>query len=240
MTTRTSGSTRLVTSRVHVEAQASRALTALATDRARAQRRDAAALRERARRQLWQMLNMWPAAHGLASTPGALRYHDVLELVLQAATALYGGCRSISLTSIDQLGGDPYPYTSAAATGGSSAIDAAQYRLEEGPCIDATAMDMLTAVHADDLVTPDAHGCWPRFSETAGTLGVRSSLSIALPWSAFRVGLQADQRAIGSINFYSSEAHAFDHSEVRAMMFGAWVGSMLSGKTPAEVYQGCF
>ncbi|NMO93131.1 GAF domain-containing protein [Actinomycetospora sp. TBRC 11914] len=240
MTTRESSSASATTPRVHVEAPASRAFTALAADRARAQRRQAAAVRERVRRQLGQMLNSWAAAHGLASTAGALQYHDVLELVLQAGAALYGDCRSVSLTSIDQLSGDQNPYTTAAATGGSSVIDAAQHRLNEGPCIEATEMDLLTAVYADDLATADAHGCWPRFSEAAGTLGVRSSLSVALPWSAFRVGLQADQRAIGSINFYSSEAHAFDQSEVKAMMFGAWVGSILTGKTPAEVYEGCF
>lgn len=240
MTTEKSISARATTPRVQAEVQASRALTALATGRARAQRRDAAAIRERMRRQLCQMLNVWPAAHGLAATAGALRYHEVLELVLRTATALYGGCRSISLTSIDQLAGDQYPYATAAATGGSSAIDAAQYRLNQGPCIDATEMDLLTAVYADDLASADAQRCWPRFSKTADTLGVRSSLSIALPWSAFRVGLQTDQRAIGSINFYSPEAHAFDQSEVTAMRFGAWVGSILSGKKPAEVYQGCF
>ncbi|MEJ2863061.1 hypothetical protein [Actinomycetospora flava] len=224
--------------RVRAEVDASRALRRRAEDRARAQRGYTATVDRRARAQRARAVNAWPSAHGLVAHADTLRYEDVLALVLEAATALYGGCRSVSLTSIDQLSGDQCSYSTVASTGESGAVDAAQYRLDEGPCIDAAEMDLVASVRADDLASVEGARFWPRFSEAAGMLGVRSSLSISVPWSAFRVGLQADQHAVGAINFYGSEAHAFDRSEVQAAMLGAWVGSILSGREPAEVYEG--
>ncbi|NMO93133.1 hypothetical protein HH311_25505, partial [Actinomycetospora sp. TBRC 11914] len=237
MTTGTAGTASPVGPGAQATMKAGRAIATAAIERARAQQRHAATAQRYARQQCREVLNAWPALHGLASHLDLRRYPDVLGLVLEAASALYRGCRSISLTSVDQLSGDECPYSTVASTGESSAVDDAQYRLEEGPCIDATAMDLLTSVCADDLTTEVA--CWPRFCEAAGALGVRSTLSISLPWSAFRLGLQAEQHAVGAINFYSAEVHAFDRSEVKAVMFGSWAGSMLTGRRPAEVYESC-
>lgn len=223
---------------MRAEVQASRALTVRAVDRSRVQRLYVSSVQASVRRQRCRAVNAWPAAHGLASAIGTLTYDDVLALVLEAATTLYGGCGSVSLTSIDQLSGDRCSYRTAASTGDSSAVDAAQYRLGEGPCIDAAEMDLVASVRADDLASTEGARFWPHFSEAAGELGVRSSLSISLPWSAFRVGLQAEQHAVGAINFYGADPHAFDRSEIQAAMLGAWVGSILSGREPAEVYEG--
>lgn len=206
-------------------------------DLARRQKRHAEVTRARVRYQRDRDLTAWLARHDMASTGEALVSGDVAQLIVDAARRLYGGCASVSVTTVDQLEGDRDPYKTAGGTGISPSIDNLQYLLAEGPCIDALELDAVTFVRADDLAGCDNAGVWPGLCDAVGAFGVRSSLSIAVPWSAFRSGLQAEQRAIGSINLYSCEAHAFDPSERRAMFLGSWAGAITSGRQPAEVLE---
>lgn len=179
--------------------------------------------------------NMWPAARGLPVDRGTRTDRQVLVLVLDSAQTFVENGASVSLTTVDQLGGDQLPYCTAVATGLAAALDAVQYESREGPCIEAVELDLVACARADDLSTAEAARLWPDFAKQASALGVRSALSIAVPWTAIDVGLQADQRALGAINFYAGEAHAFDDAEVYARKLSCWAGSVVTGRTPAEI-----
>jgi hypothetical protein len=97
---------------------------------------------------------------------------------------------------------------------------------------------MVVPVRADDLAGHGDAQRWPRLCGAIGALGIRSALSIAVPWSALRNGLQVDQHALGAINLYAPEPHVFEASEMRAMMLGSWAGSVVSGNRPTQVFHG--
>lgn len=87
-------------------------------------------------------------------------------------------------------------------------VDALQYRLREGPCLDAA--DAAAVVMADDLA---ADGRWPEFAPMCvDQTGVRSMLSL-------RLAIGGSDRA--GMNFYAQRANAFDELDVR-------VGSILA------------
>ncbi|MEJ2888433.1 hypothetical protein [Actinomycetospora aeridis] len=228
----------MVRARVRARIESSRTLIGRARTRAAGHDRDATVARAHARDHLGRMIISWIAVNGLATPTAADGSEDVLRLVLDATRALYDECSSISITTVDQLEGDARPYSTALGTGVAPSVDAAQYRFREGPCVDALEMDMVSAVRADDLTGRGDAERWPHLSRAADALGVRSALSIAVPWSALRCGLQVDQRAVGAINLYASAPRAFGQTEVQAMMLGAWAGSVMSGNEPAAVFHG--
>ena len=89
-----------------------------------------------------------------------------------------------------------------------AAVDLLQYRVHEGPCLDAA--DTATVVMVDDLLDD---GRWPEFAPMCvDQTGVRSMLSLRLPvGSSDRAGM----------NFYARRAEAFDELDMR-------VGSILA------------
>jgi len=74
--------------------------------------------------------------------------------------------------------------------------DEIQYRLNEGPCVDAARMKQ--AVVTDD-VTVDRR--WPRLAAMITETGVRSILACHLT---------TPQGRVGALNIYSTKTHAFD------------------------------
>jgi hypothetical protein len=222
--------------RAHARARSasSRELIAHAHDRAQDQQRHARAARTHAEQQAEQTINRWPANHGLAARRTGQPRANALQEILHTARALFDGCGAVSLTTLDQLGARN-PYRTAIATGRAEALDATQYRLREGPTIDAVELDMVAVLRADDLAEPGEAAVWPRFSRAAVGLGTRSALSISLPWTALRVGLQAEQHALAAVTFYAAEPHTFAQTENHAMMLGYWAGSIATGTAPAEV-----
>lgn len=93
------------------------------------------------------------------------------------------------------------PMTLAASDDLPKRVDALQYQLDEGPCLDAAVGP---AVLLSDDVAVDER--WPRFGPAcAASTGARSMLSLRLP-----VGGE-DHAAI---NYYSSEVGAFTHADV--------------------------
>lgn len=237
------GSSNAALSLLRVRARActtdSRELISDAHDHALRQRRYARAALMHAQQQAEETINRWPATHGLAATRRGQTHEYALGLILGTAQALFNGCGSVSLTTVDQLDGRR-PYRTAASTGIAEALDAAQYRLGQGPCIEALELDMVADVRAGDLTADRESDSWPRFCRVAVALGIRSSLSISLPWTAFRVGLHAEQRPLASINFYAGEPHAFVQTEHHARMLGCWAGSIATGKEPAEIHRASF
>ena len=79
-------------------------------------------------------------------------------------------------------------------------VDAAQYRIEQGPCLHAfhTGRAVLLDVDHQD-------GRWPDFRAAATAAGARTVLSLPL---------QLEDRSIGSLNLYSRAAGAFDAQAV--------------------------
>ncbi len=94
-------------------------------------------------------------------------------------------------------------------------LDAAQYALGEGPCLDA-AFESGSCV-VDDLRTD---GRWPRWSQVATEHGVHAALAIRL---------HADGTTLGALNLYAGRAGAFDQDSVdTALIFATHAAEALS------------
>lgn len=189
-------------------------------------------VRAKAQEQIDQMIDRWPVNHGLTGEPAE---EAVLGPILDAAQRLFGGCDTVSLTVVDQLGDHECRYRTADSVGVAELVDAEQFSLGEGPCIDAVEFDMVAGVCADDYADDQESRSWPRHSKSALLHGVRSSLSIGVPWSAMRVGLQSQRWALGAINLYAREPHAFGWPEHYVRGFGCWAGALASGTSPTDI-----
>jgi transcriptional regulator with GAF, ATPase, and Fis domain len=126
--------------------------------------------------------------HGESSTK------KVHERIGRAAVHTVGGCdhAAISLVyrhrAIDTVG---------ATDGVPHQVDAIQYEVGQGPCLNAIAEHEVFLI--DDLAIDER---WPRFSRRAAEeTGVRSMLS-------FRLFLEED--VLGALNLYSRKVQAFD------------------------------
>jgi len=80
-------------------------------------------------------------------------------------------------------------------------IDEIQYRLNEGPCLNAAETG--ATVHVPDL---DADGRWPNYAGEARAMGVRSIY--ALP-------MQVDDASKAAMNLYAVRAHAFTEAAIQ-------------------------
>jgi len=93
-----------------------------------------------------------------------------------------------------------YPNTVVASADFVRQVDDIQYRLDEGPCVTATAEE-----HTVVAGSLGGDTRWPRFGPRAGRLGVHSAL--ALP-------LLTPSTPLGAINVYAHEKNAFTpHAE---------------------------
>jgi hypothetical protein len=228
----------LMRARLRARIESSRIMVGRVRSRAETQDRGATAARARAREHLGRMITDWVAVNGLPTEPPEREHEGLLRLVLDATRAVYPECSSISVTTVDQLAGRARPYTTVLGTGVAAAADALQYRLHEGPCVDALELDMVVPVRAVDFAGREDAERWPRLCRAIDGLGIRSALSIAVPWSALRNGLQVDLQALGAINLYATEPRAFEEPEMRAMMLGSWAGAVVTGHRPAAVFHG--
>ena len=89
--------------------------------------------------------------------------------------------------------------TAAYSTVATLEVDAIQYRLDEGPCLDAAR---LRGEFVANLGVPDSR--WPRFAEAVRDDGVRSVMALPL--------VSGDQ-CVGALNLYGYQRHAFDAFE---------------------------
>ena len=74
-------------------------------------------------------------------------------------------------------------------------LDALQYTLREGPCFDAINDDTKGAIVSAEYLGEDRR--WPRYVPKAAQAGVRAQLGVRL---------YADHKAVGGLNFYSTQA----------------------------------
>ena len=118
---------------------------------------------------------------------------DYLERVVHAVRRHVDGCDEVGVTILSA----DRPHTAAYTTVQTLEIDAVQYALDDGPCLDAARHRRENRV--DDLVVDD--GRWPEFAKECREEGMRSLL--ALP-------LVSGEECVGAINLYGWAPHAFD------------------------------
>jgi GAF domain-containing protein len=146
---------------------------------------------------------------------------DSLQGVATAGCSLVQSCAAASVTILER----DRPMTISATSDTALALDEAQYRQGDGPCLRAAREER--AVRVDDAPN---HPDWTEFAEVAKELGVSSSLSVplALP----------DPATFGGINFYGSGDRVFDDDDqLLAETFATQAATVVSN---ALAYWGAF
>jgi GAF domain-containing protein len=116
---------------------------------------------------------------------------EVLAEITAIATAGIPGSESTSITLVRADKG----YTAAHHGEMALAADELQYEEGYGPCLDAGRGGVVLRI--DDMLTEQR---WPLYVARTASIGVRSSLSMPLPYQG---------GVIGALNNYSSEPFAF-------------------------------
>jgi GAF domain-containing protein len=132
-----------------------------------------------------------------------------LPAILRDITAIAArGIPGAESTSITLVRGD-VGYTAAHHGDMALAADELQYERGYGPCLDAGRGN--ETLRIDDMRTEQR---WPDYAARVQEVGVRSSMSVPLPFQS---------SAIGALNVYSSEPAAFASDE-----------SLAAGRSVAE------
>jgi GAF domain-containing protein len=116
---------------------------------------------------------------------------DVLGEVTDLASRAIPGAESTSITLVR---GDK-AFTAAHTGEMALAADELQYERGYGPCMDAGRAGVVLRI--DDMTTEQR---WPDYTARVTEVGVRSSLSMPLPYQG---------TSIGALNIYSSKVAAF-------------------------------
>ena len=117
---------------------------------------------------------------------------EALARLVQVARSVIPGAEQCGISVADRRS----VTTMASTDGVVDRLDQLQYRLGEGPCLDA--MRDHTSVVVDDMRTETR---WPRFAPPAAAAGCISQMGIEIFREAGRVG---------GLNLYSSKPSAFD------------------------------
>lgn len=118
---------------------------------------------------------------------------EYLERVVHSVRRHVDGCDEVGITILAR----DRPHTAAYTTVQTLEIDAVQYALDEGPCLDAARHRREFRV--DDLVLDD--GRWPRFAQQCRADGMRALLAVPLV---------SGQECVGAMNLYGWAPSAFD------------------------------
>jgi GAF domain-containing protein len=151
-----------------------------------------------------------------ASMSGLLLSTETVGTALELVTALVGeavpNADGVGVTLLDEHGGR---VTAAATDPLVSRVDGLQYELDEGPCLAAWDLRVLTRV--DDLTREDR---WPRWAPAAADTGVRAVLSVPLV---------AGEEGLGAMKIYSRRTGVFgDREEHLLTMFAAHAAMLLA------------
>jgi ANTAR domain/GAF domain len=142
--------------------------------------------------------------------------HGVLDRVVHAARAAVPGADLASVTLATETG-----YTTPAHTDDLALkLDEVQYRLAEGPCVEATRTPGLGLTFSGDL----AQGLeFPAFGPAAAALGVQSVLAVGL----FPEG---EKSRFGALNVYAYQAGGLDEVDRDlAVILAAYASTALAG-----------
>lgn len=128
---------------------------------------------------------------------GATTVHGVLQRIVDTARVVVPGADlgSVTLRAPDGL------RTACESDVLASRLDEEQYRLDEGPCLEATRTPGLGLTFDRDLAASDLY---PRFGPAAALLGVHSVLAVGL----FPHG--GPEPRMGALNLYSHEVGGLD------------------------------
>ncbi|MGW0231258.1 ANTAR domain-containing protein [Actinopolymorpha singaporensis] len=143
---------------------------------------------------------------------------STLALVVKAAVDCVPGATAAGITMRHARGRVDTPVATADYI---YAVDEAQYRLDEGPCVASVRSGEVQL--ANDLANDER---WPRFGPEALRLGVAAMLS-------FRLFARDD--TFGALNLYADRAHAFtDRSEVIGRIFASHAGVAIAATRQAD------
>jgi transcriptional regulator with GAF, ATPase, and Fis domain len=117
---------------------------------------------------------------------------DYLERLVHAVRRHVDGCDEVGVTILT----NDRPHTAAYTTVQTLEIDAIQYALDEGPCLDAARNQRENRV--DDICVEDDR--WPTFTAHAEAEGMRS---------LYAVPLVSDGECVGALNLYGWAVGAF-------------------------------
>ena len=112
-------------------------------------------------------------------------------------------CDAVGVTVVVQ----DRPRTAAYTTARTLEIDAVQYAVDDGPCLDAYRNRRENLV---DLST--AHERWPMFTSAIDTAEVKAMLAAPL---------LSGNRCFGSLNLYGHSRHAFDTADLPLVRMAA-------------------
>jgi GAF domain-containing protein len=119
-----------------------------------------------------------------------------LDTLVFAVMENVEGCDAVGVTVVM----DDRPRTAAYTTAQTLEIDAVQYAVGDGPCLDAFRHRRENLV---DL--GGAHERWPMFTAAIQGGGIQSLLAVPLLSST---------RCFGALNLYGRHRHAFDHADL--------------------------
>ncbi len=147
-----------------------------------------------------EQAGVWVPRAGVVEALGAVarslrteeNLQDTLHGIVQAARDTIPGAEDVGLALVER----GRIVTVAQTSERIRLADEAQYRVGQGPCVDAVWRQRVYRI--DDL---DQETRWPRFAEAMAGLGVRAMLS-------FRLFIAGD--SLGVLNIFSSTPNAFD------------------------------
>lgn len=122
---------------------------------------------------------------------------SALQQIVELVCAALDSCSMAGVTLLDPSG----PHTVAATNEATERVDAFQYKVESGPCLDAYRNQVM---HRVDSTEKDDR--WPAFFELARSEGVGSVLSYPLV---------VHNDGIGALNLYGEREYAFDEEDER-------------------------
>lgn len=143
--------------------------------------------------------------------------HEVLTRVVDAGRAVVAGADLVSVTMRDS---DGRFHTPVGTDSLASRLDELQYRLDEGPCVEATRTPGLGLVASADLA---AGAEFPAWGPAAARAGVRSVLAVGL----FPGG---EIPRLGALNLYSFAPDGFTATDPDiALVLAAHASTALVG-----------
>ncbi len=122
---------------------------------------------------------------------------DYLVKVVHAIRDHVAGCDEVGITLLV----DGRPSTVAYTTVATLEIDAVQYQLDEGPCLDAAR---LRTEVISDLADGEVDSRWPLFAEAVRRDGMQSLMAVPLV---------SGEHCVGALNLYGHAAQAFQGFE---------------------------
>jgi hypothetical protein len=139
---------------------------------------------------------------------------ETLATIVDTAKVSLPGFEHIGVSTVDA---DGTPRTRSASSGLVLELDALQYGLWEGPCVDT--LEDASVVEAPHIQQDRR---WPRYVAAATPLGLRSQLAVHLYLD--------DQGTVGGLNIYSTTSDDVDPEAVSISVLLATYGAVALGK----------